>query len=103
VILLAELDRGVLTLQDPDTFTAFHVAVAGEVDDERLAEVLAPYGRLEDGHAWITVEAVVTLAGEAGGGGEAWREGFDGMVAYAGEKGFLSPDGSAIRAHLEPA
>jgi hypothetical protein len=102
VILLADLDDAILTLREPSTFTAFHVAVAGgDVDDERLAGVLAPHGRLDDDHAWIDVDAVVTLAGDAVD--EAWRQGFDAMVAYARDKGFLSHDGTAIRAHLQPA
>jgi hypothetical protein len=71
------------------------------VDDERLAGVLAPHGRLEDGHAWIATEAVVELAGDAVD--DAWRAGFDAMLAYARDKGFLAEDGSEIRAHLEPA
>ena len=87
MILLADLDDAVLTLREPSTFTAFQVAVAGgDVDDERLAGVLAPHGRLEDGHAWIDVDAVVELAGDAADDG--WREGFDAMVAYARDKGF---------------
>ena len=102
MILLADLDDAVLTLQEPSTFTAFHVVVAGGgVDDERLAGVLAPHGRLDEGHAWIDVDAVVTLAGDAAD--DEWRSGFDAMVAYASDKGFLSDDGTAIRAHLEPA
>lgn len=102
MILLADLDHAVLTLQDPSTFTAFHVAVAGgDVDDDRLADVLAPHARLADGHAWVDVDAVATLAGDAVD--DDWRAGFDAMVAYARDKGFLSSDGSALRAHLEPA
>ena len=102
MILLADLDDAVLTLQEPSTFTAFHLEVTGgDVDDERLATVLAPHGRLDDGHAWVDVDAVVTLAGDAVD--DEWRAGFDAMVAYAGEKGFLSSDGSAIRAHLKHA
>jgi hypothetical protein len=101
VIVHADLDTAVVTLQAPDDFHAFHVAVAGgDVDDERLPGVLAPHGGVDGDHAWIATEAVVALAGEVDDG---WREGFEGMVAYAREKGFLSDDGSAIRAHLEPA
>ena len=102
MILLADLDDAVLTLQEPSTFTAFHVAVTGgDVDDGRLAGVLAPHGRLEDGHAWIDLDAVVTLSGDAVD--DEWRAGFDAMVAYAREKGFLAADGTALRAHLERA
>ncbi len=100
MIIDADLDAGKVRLRRPEDVTAFHVAVhGGPTDDPRLAEVLAAHGRLDGDHAWIGVDAVVALAGDAAT--EAWRADFDGMVAYARSKGFLSDDGTAIRAHLE--
>ena len=100
MIIHADLDRATVTLVDPADFRGFHVAVAGgSTDDGRLADLLAPHGRLEGDHAWITSEAVVALAGPAAD--DEWQAGFDGMVAYARDKGFLDESGAAIRAHLE--
>lgn len=102
MIVRADLDTGAVALHDIDGVTGFHVAVAGgDVTDDRLAAVLAPHGRLDGDHAWIEVDAVVALAGDAAD--DRWREAFDGMVAYAREKGFMDDSGTAIRAHLEPA
>ncbi len=102
MIIHADLDRATVTLVDPADFRGFHVAVAGGgTDDSRLAAVLAPHGRLEGEHAWITTDAVIALAGSAAD--DEWRAGFDGMVAYARDKGFLDDAGTAIRAHLEQA
>jgi hypothetical protein len=102
VIIRADLDAGTVTLLEPADFGGFHVAVAGgDVDDERLGAVLAEHGRLDGEHAWIDVDAVADLAGEAAD--DDWRAGFDGMVAYARDKGFLDDSGTVIRAHLEPA
>jgi hypothetical protein len=102
VIIRADLEHATVTLEDPADFRGFHVAVAGgDVDDERLGVVLTPHGRLDGEHAWISAEAVIALAGDAAD--DEWRSGFDAMVAYARDKGFLSEDGTAIRAHLEPA
>jgi hypothetical protein len=102
VIVHSDLDDATVRLRDPADFTGFHVAVAGgTLDDDRLPTVLAAHGRLDGEHAWITTEAVVELAGDAVD--DAWRDGFAAMVAYARDKGFLSEDGTAIRAHLEPA
>lgn len=102
MIIHADLDTATVTLVDPADFRGFHVAVAGgSTDDERLATVLAPHGHLDGEHAWITADAVVALAGPAAA--DDWRAGFDGMVAYAREEGFLNESGSAIRAHLEEA
>jgi hypothetical protein len=102
VIIHVELDGGAVTLVDPADFRGFHVAVAGGgVDDPRLAQVLAPHGRLDAEHAWIATDAVVALAGQEVD--EGWTAGFDAMVAYARDKGFLSDDGQSLRAHLETA
>jgi len=102
VIIHADLDAATLTLVDAADFRGFHVAVTGgDVGDERLVAVLAPHGRLDGDHAWIDVDAVTALAGDAAD--DDWRAGFDGMVAYARDKGFLDVSGTAIRAHLEPA
>ncbi len=102
MIIHADLDAATVTLRDPADFRGFHVAVAGgPVDDDRLAAVLEPRGRLEGDHAWITTDAVVTVAGP--GADADWQAGFDGMVAYARDKGFLDEAGAAIRAHLEAA
>ena len=102
MIIHADLDASSVSLADPFDFFDFHVAVAGGgVDDPRLADLLAPHGRVEGEHAWITTEAVVALVGDVGD--DAWQAGFDGMIDYARGHGFLSEDGSAIRAHLETA
>ena len=102
MIIRADLEAGSVTLLDPADFRGFHVAVAGgEVTDERLGPVLAPYGRLDGVHAWINVEAVAALAGE--NADDDWRAGFDGMVAFARDNDFLDDSGSAIRAHLGAA
>ncbi len=47
------------------------------------------------------MDAVATLAGQAAD--DQWRAGFDAMVAYARDNGFLDASGTAIRAHLEAA
>ena len=102
MIIHADLDAATVTLVDPADFRGFHVAVAGgSTDDDRLATVLAPHGRLDGEHAWITTDAVVALAGATAD--DEWQAGFDGMVAYARDKGFLDESGTAIRAHLEGA
>jgi len=101
VIIHADLDTAIVTLVDPADFRGFHVAVAGgSTDDERLAAVLAPHGRLDGEHAWISTDAVAALAGPVAD--DEWQAGFGGMVAYARDKGFLDESGTAIRAHLEP-
>jgi hypothetical protein len=99
VIVRADLRTGAVTLDEVDDVGGFHVEVAGgPPDDGRLAEALAPHGHVDGDHAWIRPEAVVALAGREHDAD--WRRRFDGMVAYAREKGFLDASG-AIRAHVE--
>ncbi|MET1041262.1 MAG: hypothetical protein ABWZ90_09515 [Acidimicrobiales bacterium] len=99
MIIRADLEAGSVTLLDPADFRGFHVAVVGgDVTDERLELVLAPYGRLDGDHAWIKVDAVAALAGE--NANDHWRAGLDGMIAFARDNDFLDDSGSAIRAHL---
>lgn len=96
MIVRAEVGDGRVTLLDAGDFQRFHVEVIGEARD--LAPVLRPYGDLDGDHAWLRLDAVEALAGEVD---DAWREGFAAMVDYARREGFLSADGTAIRAHLE--
>lgn len=100
MIIRADLDASHVTLVDPDDFRGFHVAVTGGgADDDRVDAVLARFGRLDGDQAWITVDAVVLLAGRPDD--DEWRAGLDGMVAYAREKGFWDEASGAIRAHIE--
>ncbi len=102
MIIRADLADASVSLMDPTAFTAFHVAVAGgPVDDPGLGALLAPYGRLDGDHAWITTDGVSRLAGDAADAD--WHAGFSAMVDFARNSGFLSDDGTAIRAHIEPA
>lgn len=55
-------------------------------------------GAVEGDHAWLDVERL-RRSGPAGLA--HWSEGFDGMISYARKQGWLSADGSSVRAHLE--
>jgi hypothetical protein len=90
-----------VTLVEPDDLKGFKAVVpAAGVDS--LAEALGDAGWVaDDSHVFIKIEALIEMAGDAAT--PEWREQFDGMVAYAREKGWLDPSDSAIRAHLETA
>lgn len=55
-------------------------------------------GAVEGDHAWLDVERL-RRSGPADLA--QWTEGFDGMISYARKQGWLSVDGSSVRAHLE--
>jgi hypothetical protein len=92
-------------LQEADDFTAFAV-VLPTTDDLPLTPEAVPssLGRVTgDGeHVVVDRDAVRTLAGPAADD-EQWRAGFQAMLAYAERAGWLSPDGSGIRAHCTVA
>ena len=84
-----------LRLDEPNDFKGFKVVVHG--DD---ASAIDTVGRLEDADtAWIQIEAVRKLAGDAAD--QSWEDGYDAMLAYAREKGWLHDARREIQAHVE--
>jgi hypothetical protein len=94
-------ERPVVTLEEPDDCTRFHLTVAGGRDLARVfgALVDAAAGRLEGEHALVTIDAVRRLA--AGRVEDDWDARFDGMLAYARSKGWVDDTVNAIQAHIE--
>ena len=91
----------IVTLEEPDDCTRFHLAVVGGTDLARVfgALVDAAAGRLEGEHALITIDSVRRMA--AGRVADDWGDRFDGMLGYARTKGWIDETGSSIQAHIE--
>jgi 2,5-diketo-D-gluconate reductase A len=90
-----------ISLSDPDDLGAFSVVAAGS--DAEVASVLAAHGNgggsdAED-HVTVRIASVRRLA--AGRVGAEWDDEFERMLAYARKKGWLTPDGDAIIAHID--
>jgi len=68
-----------------------------EPDDLKSLEVVVK----QDGHAWISREELLRLAGERADD-PAWRLQFDAMLTYAESQGWTGENG-AIRAHIADA
>jgi hypothetical protein len=91
-----------VALVDPADCGRFPVAVRGGGDAGTLDRALRSneVGSVDgDGEAMVRVEAVRRLA--TGAVGETWEADFAAMLEYARSKGWLSDDGSSIRAHVE--
>jgi hypothetical protein len=90
-------------LDEPEDCTRFQVTVMGGLDHSLLARALVAsgMGRLDDdgSHASIFVDAVRSAAD--GRVGPEWSVAFEAMITYAATKGWLSPGGEEIRAHVE--
>ena len=93
-----------VTLEEPEDTSRFHVAVHGRSGPAEQARVFgalvdAAAGRLDGANAWITVDAVRRLA--AGRVGPTWDDDLARMLEYARAKGWLDEATHSIRAHLE--
>ena len=100
MLIVIDLSESRVHLSEPDDFTRFSVAVAGDGDLGQLVRT-SGLGRVSEDGGNVAVDpvAVRTLAGAAAT--EAWEEGFAGMCAYAAGKGWVEADGG-ILAHIEP-
>ena len=90
-------------LHEPEVVTAFHATLEGDLPARRLASLLREEGvgeLLDDGeHIMVRIDAVRRLAESRVG--PDWEADFAGMLAYAQRKGWVSEDGSGVRAHIE--
>lgn len=89
--------RGVLALGDASKFKALKVCVPVAMSMSEVAVALLPLGQVEEAYVWLDIRGLAAL----GPAGPDWREGFDGMVRYAGRSGWVSSDGMSVRAHIE--
>jgi len=91
---------GAVTLDDPDDCTSFSITGVAPSSAAVEAAVRASGIELCDGatHGYVAPDVVVLLA--EGRVGEGWAERFDGMVRFAGSKGWLDGSGR-IRGHTD--
>jgi len=87
-------------IEQPLDFKGFHVEIgAPRADLAALRRAFSSYGAIEsDEHAWIDADALrqwPSLAGNA-----EYQTGLGQMLDYAAGKGWMSPDGKCIRAHI---
>jgi len=91
-------------LVDPDDVTSFHAVHPAGLDRAELAEIVRKddLGEVlpDGGHLMVPLGTVRRMA--TGRVGPGWESDFDSMIAYAARKGWLSDDGTRVRAHLEP-
>lgn len=88
-------------LSDPEDCGRFHLEVLGG-DEAAVRDALAASGTgtlVDRDTAVIRLEAVRRMA--QGRVGDDWTGRFSSMLAYAGDKGWITDDGAGIRAHCE--
>jgi hypothetical protein len=89
---------------DADDLGRLHLAL-GQVTDEEADRALqeAGLGRLRDAETGVLDVAALRAAAEAQAGGGDWAQRWEGMVEYAGRKGWLADDGASLQVHVESA
>lgn len=88
-----------ITLDDPDTFTAFSVTAPG-LEFEQVIAAFGADAKVGDGdHLWISIPRLHELGSVHGA--SDWRKGCDGMLAFAASKGWVDEDRQQVRAHIE--
>lgn len=112
--LVVDLATAVVTLRDPEVFTAFAVrALPGQAGDGAGTDALGALAAAlsvhdagwvdQAGNVFVPPDAVRSLAAAALSGGTVdtdWDAGFRAMVEHAATKGWIADDGS-IQAHVE--
>lgn len=91
----------VVTLEEPDDCTRFHLAVYGGTDTAAVygALVDAAAGRLENDHALVTIDSIRRMA--KGRVGDGWEDRFAGMIGFARSKSWVDDVNNALQAHIE--
>lgn len=79
-------------------------SVVSDLEPSSLGEVLRAreWGSPSDqaDHVFVSIEAIRRDTAEQAT--IDWSSGFEGMLAYASSRGWLSPDGKTILGHIEP-
>ncbi len=93
-------DGPCLVVEQPDDCTRLSVlSPSGAATAGAVLRHLAAGGPAAAGHVWVEVAALRAHARPASTA-NGWDERFGDMVAYAGRAGWLSPDGTAVKAHV---
>ena len=98
-MIVRVLPDSTVVLEDPDTFTAFHVEATGLDDDTLLAAFGGDAASAGPGELWLGIDRLRAL-GDVHGGPD-WRTGCEGMLAFAETKGWIDSTGTRVRAHVE--
>jgi len=92
---------GDVRVDEAEVFTDFHVEAPAKLAGDDLAATMGEGTRADGDHLWVAEAAVRHwVFGRTTGDGDAWDEGFSGMVEYARSKGWTDPAGTHLRAHV---
>ncbi len=98
--MCVEVVDGVGAVRDADTLKALSVRAASAAS---LVDAALVRGVADDGsHVWLDIVELKARGAATVADPAAWGAGFDGMIAFAGQHGWVNDTGDAVRAHVEP-
>jgi len=98
--MFVEVQGGTSRVREGENLRALSV----RVDDRATLEAaLGSLGSVDGDHVWLDLAALregaeASLPADAV---EGWAAGFDGMIGYATKSGWVSDDGTKVRAHID--
>jgi hypothetical protein len=100
--LIVDGVAALVTVDEAENLKALSVELRG-CSPAQAAALLADrdLGRIEDGHAWLNIDALRAIARPPTSC--TWDERFQRAMAYAQSNGWSDPAGEFVRAHIEPS
>ena len=94
-------ESGSVALTAADDFKRFHVVASPSMAPGAIAAVLKTSLPDEPDHVYVSIAAIRDMA--AGARDADWESGFAQMLEFCGEHGWLSEDGTCVKAHRRKA
>jgi hypothetical protein len=98
--MFVEVTEGQTAVREAADLNSLSVQAADLAHLSSLGEL----GTVDEGgeHVWLSIASLKAAAAATLPDDErvAWSAAYDGMIAYAIGKGWASPDGLAVRAHI---
>jgi hypothetical protein len=98
--MLVDLTNEPPELREVDDLKRLHVLAPTGLDVDRALRTSGLGSQELDGRVLLGI-AALRAAGSTLATGPGWADDWDAMVAYAGSKGWVADDGSALVAHVE--
>lgn len=101
MLISVDLGQELLDIKEIEDLKSLAVQVTSAekgTDRASLARILAPLGRLDETHAWLSTERLRAACNRLD---DAWLRDFDAMLAYAESKGWVDKLANEVRVHVE--
>lgn len=102
--MIIRVSQTQVVVLEPDNFKAFHIETDG-LDIRHTVRALGDcgskncaYEKGDGAHVWLSKQAVIDWVGDPS---DSWLAGFEQMLDFAAQHGWINPEGTHIQAHIE--